>query len=443
MAGASGLALFGGSPVRRDPLPLYNMIGEREKQAVMEVLNGGVLSGFAAQPNRDFFGGRWIEALEADYCARFVVRHAVAVNSATSGLHAALAATGIGPGDEVIVPPYTMSASATTVLYTGAVPIFADIDDEIFCLDPDAVEANITPYTKGIMAVNLFGHPAPLLRLREIADRHGLFLIEDNAQAPGATVDGRYAGTVGHLGIFSLNRHKAMQCGEGGVVICNDDDLALRVRLVRNHGEVLVEAMKIGNIVNTAGLNYRMTNMEAAVARVQLSRLDEINAPRVRLAKRLREGLSTLAGIKPASVKEGSTHVYYFFAMTYDEKATGIPRKLFARAVEAEGFTLKAGYVKPIYLEPLYQRRICFGKDGFPFSANPRNRQISYSKGICPVCERLQDHELMWTNIIYPPLTETDMDAFVEACRKVLSRRDELLAGARTLSRSGGDTLYD
>lgn len=443
MSKSNTLAIFGGPPVRAEPLPLYNMIGDEEKQAVMEVLDSGVLSGFAAQPNREFFGGPWIEKLEADYCARFDAKHAIAVNSATSGLHAALAATGVGPGDEVIVPPYTMAASATTIVYTGAVPVFADIDDEIFCLDPASVEANITPYTKGVMAVNLYGHPARLMELRAIADRHDLFLIEDNAQAPGATVNGVFTGTVGEFGIFSLNRHKAMQCGEGGVILCNDDDLALRARLIRNHGEVLVEAMGIDDISNMMGLNYRMTNMEAAVATVQLSKLDSINEPRVKLAGRLRQGLSRVNGLAPATVLDGYTHVYYFFAVKYDETVTGIPRRVFARAVEAEGFTLKAGYVKPIYLEPMYQRRLGFGKNGFPFSANPRSAQLSYSRGICPTCEALHDRTLMWTNITYPPLTEDDMDDFAEACAKVMRGRDELVAAADTLMAQRGDTLYD
>jgi len=428
---AQTLALLGGSPVRSEPLPLYNMIGEEEKAAVMQVLDSGVLSGFAAQPNREHYGGVWIEGLEEDYCKRFGVKHAIAVNSATTALHASLAAMGIGPGDEVIVPPHTMSASATAVLFTGAVPVFADIEADYFCIDPQSVEANITPYTKGILGVNLFGQPASLVELKKVAEKHGLFLLEDNAQAPGATIEGRWTGTVGDAGVFSLNRHKAMQCGEGGVIVTNDDRIAEVSRLVRNHGEVLVQGLGVQNIVNAVGLNYRMTNMEAAVAKVQLGRLDAINTPRVELANALREGLSEIEGLEPCQVREDCTHVYYFFPIKYNEKATGLPRDLFVEAVEAEGYLLKGGYVKPIYLEPLYQKKICFGDKGYPFIANPRNDQLSYAKGICPVVERLQDSELMWTNITYPPLDIGDMSYFVEACRKVLSNKDTLLAARK------------
>lgn len=427
MTASDTLALLGGTPVRGTPLPSYNTIGAEEKAAVMAVLDDGELSGFIAYNGKEFWGGKRVQALEAAFREYFAVKHAVSVNSATSGLHCALAATGIGPGDEVIVPPYTMSASATAVLFTGAVPVFADIDDKTFCIDPAQVEAAITPHTRAIVAVNLFGQPAPLEALRALADRRGLYLIEDNAQAPAATHNGRYSATIGHAGVFSFNRHKTMQSGEGGVVVTNDDTLALKMALVRNHGEVVVGAMGVEDIVNTAGLNYRMSEMEAAVAVVQFGRLDGLNARRVALADRLSAGLAEVSGLTAPYIAPGNTHVYYFYPILYSEAETGIPRELFARAVQAEGFTLRPGYVKPIYLEPLYQKKLCFGRNGFPFSANPRNAQISYAKGLCPVVERLAERELMVTNIIYPPLTEADMDAFVTACRKVLDNRDALL----------------
>lgn len=428
MTNADRPALLGGTPVRAEPLPRYNTIGAEEKAAVMGVLDDGELSGFIAYNGAEFYGGRAVRALEEAFREFYNVPHAVSVNSATSGLHCALAATGIGPGDEVIVPPYTMSASATAVLFTGAVPVFADIDDKIFCLDPAAVEAAITPYTRAVVAVNLFGHPAPLLQLREICDRRGLFLIEDNAQAPSATIKGRYTATIGDIGVFSFNRHKTMQSGEGGMAICRDNKLALKMQLVRNHGEVVVAGMSVDDIVNTIGLNYRMTEMEAAVARVQFGKLPALNAQRVALADRISKGLREIPGLSPPHIGEDCTHVYYFYPIIYDEKATGLPRDLFAKAVQAEGFTLRAGYVKPIYLEPLYQRRLAFGDKGFPFNANPRQGNLSYAKGICPVVERLAEKELLVTNIIYPPLTEADMDRFVEACAKVLRNRDALLA---------------
>lgn len=427
MSNNETLALLGGLPVRSEPLPHYNTIGEAEKAEVMRVLDSGELSGFIAYDGKEFYGGPQVQALEKAFCDYFDSPYAVSVNSATSGLHVALASMDIGPGDEVIVPPYTMSASATCVLFTGAVPIFADIEDETFGLDPKEVEKNITPYTKGIVAVNLFGHPARLMELRELADKHGLFLIEDNAQAPAAKCDGEYTGTIGDAGVFSFNRHKTMQSGEGGMVLCKDEKRVLKMQLVRNHGEVVVGAKGVTDIVNTPGLNYRMSEMEAAVARHQFAKIDDLNAVRVKLADRITKNLEGVDGISAPIVRDNCTHAYYFYVMKYDEDVVGIPRKLFMEAVNAEGFTLRAGYVKPLYKEPLYKNKICFGKDGYPFTANPRNDEIEYKDGLCPVVERLNDEEIILTNIIYPPLTESDMDAFTDALKKVISNKQALL----------------
>lgn len=430
----STLALLGGSPINAKPTPRYNTIGAEEKAAVMEVLDSGELSGFVASADQYFWGGKQVRALEEQFKRHFGVKHAIGVNSATSGLHCAVSATGIGPGDEVIVPPYTMTATATAVLMTGAVPVFADIEDRTFGLDPESVRANITPQTRGILAVNLWGHGARLAELRAIADKHGLFLIEDNAQAADADYKGRKTGTIGHAAVFSLNRHKTIQSGEGGVVITDDDTLALKAALMRNHGEVIVEPMGVTDIVNTVGLNYRMTEIEAAVGRVQFGRLGGLNAHRQRLAKRLTDGLKKIPGLVPPAVEDGCSHVYYIYGIRYDEKAVGIPRELFAKAMVAEGFFLRAGYVKPIYLEPLYQKKICFGPNGFPFTANPRNANLSYSKGICPTVERLNDREILLTNLIYPPLEEEFIDRFLEAFDKIVANRDSLRSAAKAVS---------
>jgi dTDP-4-amino-4,6-dideoxygalactose transaminase len=427
MSAASKLALLGGTPVTDRPMRFNNSIGEAEKAAVMKVLDSGELSGFVAAAGDGFWGGREVCALEDDFQGYFGIRHALAFNSATSALHAAVAAMGVGPGDEVITSPYTMSATATAILMTGAVPIFADIEDRTFGLDPDSVEVNITAQTRGILVVNIFGHPARLGPLRDIADRNGLFLIEDNAQAPDADYGDRKTGTVGDIGVFSFNRHKAMQSGEGGMLITDSEKLATKAALVRNHGEVVVADMQIDDIVNTVGLNYRMGEMEAAVARVQFGKMQSLNADRQRLAARLSHQLDGILGITPPAVEDGCSHVFYIFGMKYDAEATGIPRDLFVEAMNAEGFAVRSGYVKPVYLEPLYQRRICFGADGFPFTANPRN-DLRFEPGLCPTCERLQDKDFMLTGMIQPPQTEEDMDLFAEACAKVIANRDALLS---------------
>jgi dTDP-4-amino-4,6-dideoxygalactose transaminase len=322
-----------------------------------------------------------------------------------------------------------MSATATVVIMMGATPIFADVEDETFGLDPAAVEAALSPRTRGIIAVNLFGHPARLTELRAIADRHKLFLIEDNAQAPDAICDGRKTGTIGDAGVFSFNRHKTMQSGEGGVVLTNDDRIARKVALFRNHGEAVADAFGLegDDLVNHCGLNLRMSEMEAAVAHCQLQKLEALNEQRIVFADRITAGLSRLPGLTPPKLRSGCRNVYYFYAMKFDESIVGMPRDLFCKAVTAEGYLARAGYVKPLYLEPMYQKLTAIGRHGFPFSANPRITKDTYAKGICPVVERLHEREFFLTNIIYPPFTEADMDNFVNACSKVIEHKDSLL----------------
>lgn len=219
------LALYGGKPVIPCPLPVYNTLGEEEVRAVADVVRSGCLSGFYGSWGEQFGGGTVVRRFETAWAERFGVDYAVSVNSATSGLYAAMGAIGIQPGDEVIVPPYTMSATALAPLIYGGIPVFADVEPETFCLDVNAVQTAITSRTRAIIAVNLFGHPAQLNQLRALADKRGLFLIEDNAQAPLAREHGKLTGTIGHIGVFSLNYHKHIHAGEGGVCATNDAGL--------------------------------------------------------------------------------------------------------------------------------------------------------------------------------------------------------------------------
>ncbi|HAT35737.1 MAG TPA: hypothetical protein DCS82_08475 [Rhodospirillaceae bacterium] len=431
MSNSDKLALLGGTPVNDTPFRFNNSIGEEEKRAVMRVLDSGELSGFIAAPDDTFWGGPEVRALEKSFCEHFGVGHAIAMNSATSCLYGAVAALGAGPGDEVITSPYTMSATSAAILAAGATPVFADIEEEYFGLDPESVTANISPQTKGILTVNLFGHGSRLDELRAIADKHGLFLAEDNAQAPDAIYRGEKTGTVGDAGVFSFNRHKVMQSGEGGVLVTDDDTIALKAALIRNHGECVVQDMGVEDIVNTVGLNLRITEMEAAVAHEQFKKMPKLNNERIQLANRLTDLLNEIPGIIPPQRAPDSRHVYYMFASRYDETETGIPRELFAKAVTAEGCFVRAGFLRPTHLEPVFQQKICFGDSGFPFSANPRFDELDYRQGICPVCEDLQENRLLMTAIMQPPQTESDMGLFADACEKVLRNRDALLDTSR------------
>jgi len=420
------LALLGGKPVREKPFPDYVTIGEEEKRAVMAVLDSTVLSKFLGTWSPDFFGGEQVQKLERNWEQYFGVKHAISVNSATSGLYAAVGAAGVGPGDEVIVSPYTMSASAAAALVYGAIPVFADIDPDTFCLSPQSIRERITPYTKAIVVVDLFGHPAAMDEIMTIAREHNLVVIEDAAQAPGAKYHGKYAGTLAHMGVFSLNYHKTIHCGEGGVVVTDDESFAERLQLIRNHAETVVKGKGVENIVNMVGFNYRMTEIEAAIVNEQLKKLESLVLPRIEAADYLTERLAGLPAITPPKVMNGVRHGYYIYAMRYDAQATGVSRERFVAALKAEGIPIFPGYVEPLYLQPLYQRRIAFGNDGFPFTYPGYKGQVSYQRGICPVTEKMHYEELIFTNVCHANIQKHDLDDMVAAMEKVMAGRGAL-----------------
>ena len=420
------LAINGGEAVRTSPFPLYVTIGEEEKRAVMEVLDSTVLSKFLGTWSPDFFGGPRVQKLEREWEAYFGVKHAISVNSATSGLYAAVGAAGVGPGDEVIVSPYTMSASAAAALVYGGIPVFADIDPDTFCLSPASIRERITPRTKAIIVVDIFGHPAAMNEIMAIAREHDLIVIEDTAQAPGATYHGKFAGTLADMGVFSLNYHKTIHCGEGGIVVTNNPDLAERLQLIRNHAEVVVKKKGVENIVNMVGFNYRMTEIEAAIAAEQLKKLEGLVAPRIAAANFLTRELFGLPGLTPPAVQPGVRHGYYVYVMKYDAAATGVPRERIVAAMQAEGIPLGQGYVEPIYLQPLYQQRIAYGKDGFPFTYPGYQGTINYERGICPVTERMHFQELLHGDFCHANLSQGDLEDIVRAFRKVFDNMSEL-----------------
>lgn len=414
------LAWLGGEPTRRQPFPAYTTLGDEEKKAVIEVLDSGELSRFLGTWSPDFYGGTRVQALERDWEAYFGVRHAVSMNSATSGLYAAVGAAGISPGDEVIVSPYTMTASATAALIYGGIPVFADIDPQTFCISPDSIRQRLSERTRAIIAVDLFGHPAAMAEIMAIAEEHNLVVIEDAAQAPGASLHGRPAGTLAHMGVYSLNYHKTIQCGEGGVVVTNDSALAERLQLIRNHGEVVVKAKGTEDIVNMVGFNYRMTEIEAAIAREQLKKLERLAKARRDAADYLTERLMNMPGLTPPYVGPGVEHGYYLYALRYDETEVGMSRADFVEAVRAEGIPMSAGYVEPIYLQPLYQQRIAFGAAGYPFTMLPFPEAVSYARGLCPVTERMHFKELVYASVCHANVTRADLDDVVKAIGKVL-----------------------
>ena len=424
------LAIHDGEPIRTKPFPAYNVIGKEEKRAVNKVLDSGVLSRYLGAWGDSFYGGPEVRALEEEWADYFGAEHAIAVNSCTSGLYAAVGAAGVYPGEEIIVSPYTMTASATAALVFNSVPIFADIEEDFFCLDPASIEARISSKTKAIIAVDIFGLPYDADAVNIIAKKHGLIVIEDCAQAPGALFKGKWAGSLGDMGIFSLNYHKHIHCGEGGVVVTDNDEFADRVRLIRNHGEMVVDGRnEPGNLANMIGFNFRMPEIEAAIARCQLKKLADLVDKRQRNCEYLAERIEQIPAIIPPKIRTDCTHSYYVHPFKFDEEIAGVSRNKFIDAVKAElpvtelreteGTLISSGYVKPLYLIPLYQKKIAFGTKGWPFSSMGHDRSNCYEKGQCPVAERMYEKEFFSHELMRPGMSKKDLDDVVTAFEKV------------------------
>jgi dTDP-4-amino-4,6-dideoxygalactose transaminase len=417
---AEKLALLGGNKVRQKPFPHHPILDEDDKRAVIEVLESGNLSTFCAEPGEQFLGGMKIRQFERNFAEYHGVKYAVVFNSATAALHATVVGCGVKAGEEVIVPPYTFTSTATCALMHNAIPVFVDIKPDIFCLDPALIEKAITPRTRTIIVVHLFGHPADMDEIMAVAKKHNLKVIEDCAQAPGATYQGRMVGTIGDCGVFSFTESKNIMTGEGGMLITNDEEIAHTAQMIRNHGEVIVESQEKRTYrPEIIGWNYRMTEMEAALGIEQLKKLDRYNNHRIRQAEYLAENLAGIGGLTTPVVYPWVKHAYYLFALKYDQDVIGIPRNLFAEALVAEGIPLEVGYVRPIYLNPIYH-------ENKPFIYNYFGQEISYNKGICPVTERLHEKEMMLTPVCRPPATQEDIEDVVKAVKKVMGNKGEL-----------------
>jgi dTDP-4-amino-4,6-dideoxygalactose transaminase len=420
------LAILGGSPTIPEKFPPYNPYGREEVDAAREVIESGVLSRFLGTWHEDFYGGEKVRAFERAWAQYFQVGHAVAVNSATSGLIAAVGALGVEPGDEIIVTPWTMCATATSILVWNAIPVFADIEPETFNLDPKSIEKNITPLTKAILVADIFGHAADLDPIMALARKHGLKVIEDAAQAPAALYHGRYAGTIADIGVFSLNYHKHIHTGEGGVCVTNDPVLEERMQLIRNHGEAVVSGKGVTDLTNMIGFNFRLGEIEAAMGIEQLKKLRRLTDEKSRAGSRLSSGLADLKGLHTPVVKDGCTHVYYVYPLKIDVNSLEVLRPKMVAALRAEGVPgLSEGYTN-LHLLPMYQKIMAYGSKGFPWVKEVYRGSVSYHKGICPIAEDLQDNSMIGLSLCLHNYTDRETDLVIQAFHKVWNQLDVL-----------------
>lgn len=422
----SKLALLGGEKVINHKFSPYNFMGNEEIEAVNAVMRSGVLSGFVGSWSDNFYGGEYVRQFEQDWCDYFDVEHAVSVNSNTSGLICALGAIGIEPGDEVIVTTWSMCASATSILVWNAIPVFCDIETDTFNLDPDKIEALITPQTKAILVPDIFGHAADLDAIMTIAKKHSIYVIEDCAQAPGAIYKNKKVGTIADIGVFSLNYHKHIHAGEGGVCVTNNHELCERMQLIRNHAEAVVEGKGVKNLSNMIGFNFRLTELQAAIGVEQLKKLGKAIEYRLRCAEQLSDGLRELTGIRLPVVKPDCTHVYYTFPLIMNVDQLGIPRELIVDALKAEGVSdIAAGYVN-IHSYPMYQKKIAYGSAGFPWNSEFYKGNVNYDMGTCPVAEQLHQDSFVNILLCLSLFSENDIALIVKSFKKVWSALPEL-----------------
>lgn len=390
----STLAIDGGTPVRSQLLPYGRQsIGDDDVAAVVEVLRSDWLTTGPAVPRFERAFADCVGAADA-----------VAVSSGTAALHAAMRAIGIGPGDEVIVPPITFAATANAVAYEGGTPVFADVDAATLLVDPLQVEARMTPRTKAIIAVDYAGQPCDYSALRDLADRHGVHLVADACHALGAAYRGRPVGSLADLSAFSFHPVKLIATGEGGMVATDDPDAARRMRTFRNHGITTDhrERERAGGWFYEQvelGFNYRLSDIHCALGMSQLRKLPAWIERRRQIAAAYEAAFAGHDAIRPLARRPEAAHAYHLFVIQLDAARLRVSRARVFAALRAEGIGVNVHYI-PVHLHPFYRTR---------FGTGP---------GLCPVAEAA--YEQMLTLPLFSAMHDDDVSDVVAAVQKVI-----------------------
>ena len=429
------LAILGGTPTLANEKHIrWPVIGPEDKAAVMAVLERGVLSGPLAPE---------VRALESDFAKYVGVNHCLATNSGTAALHIALAAAGVGPGDEVVTTAYSFVATGLSVLHHQAVPVFVDIETRTNGMDPKLLEAAITPRTRAIMPVHIHGMPCEMGPILDIAAKHGIPVIEDACQAHGAKYRGKPVGSLGAMAAFSTQSSKNLSCGEGGLFVTNDVALLDRANRVRMFGEDVRTLEAGGFRMNrpldmdraydsaTVGWMYRTNEMSAALARTQLARLEQWNDRGRKSAHRLSDALRKLPGITPPFVPADCVESVHKYRVRMDASALGIKasplhvRKAMLAALRAEGLETVLWQTKPVPGQRLFQEKIGYG-GGVPWS---HANTVNYDLAQYPETQKLLDESLVLFSQSCPifPQSEDVIDAYAAAFERVWLRLDEVL----------------
>ena len=347
------------------------LLGSDEVRAVTDAIMSGIIA-----------EGPRVSDFEQAFADHIGVEHAIAVNSGTAALHAALLAHGIGDGDEVITTPFTFIATSNSILFTGARPVFADIDDDTFNINPDAIMEKITPKTKAILPVHLYGHPADMNAIMEIAEGHNLAVIEDACQAHGAVYDGKKVGSFG-TGTFSFYPTKNMTTSEGGMITTNDQNIADRARMIRSHGS------RQRYVHEMLGYNFRMTDISASIGLVQLNKLDEFTRKRQSNAEYLSRGLKGIDGITVPIMRRNCEHVFHQYTIRAKD------RDELVKTLNKKGVGTGIYYPVPTHKQPFYQ-------------------ELGYNDSM-PKCEKAASEVISLP--VHPSVTQNELDYIIEVIK--------------------------
>lgn len=413
---ADKLAINGGTPVRTKPYAPWPHFWEEEKKAVREVLDSGKVNYWTG------FRGMEFQKQYAAYCG---VEHAIMLNSGTSALHVALAAAEVGPGDEVIIPSYTFIATAAAVLHQNAIPIFADVEEKTWNIDPASVEALITDWTKVIIPVHLHGHPADMDAINALAAKRGIVVLEDAAQAHGGEYKGRKVGALGDLAAFSFCQDKIITTGgEGGAVTADNDDMAEIARSFKDHGyweeerkDLLQMEALYPYIHHRMGFNYRMTEMQTVVGIAALKRLDEWVDKRRANAHRLSKRLAEISQVEPPYESPDVKHAFYKYAFKIKPEQLSCTRDEFIMALRAEGIPCIAGVPPENYKEEVFLKMVGYGKTSCPFTCPLYKGKVDYNKVDCPTARSIGARTVWF--LVHPTLDQNDMEDAGQAVAKV------------------------
>lgn len=416
------LVIEGGKPTIQEKLPSWPWFTEEIIQAAMEPLKTGKVNYWTGPLGMEF------EKHFAKWCG---IKYAISTSSGTSALHTALGALNIGPGDEVITVPYTFIASSFCIVQAGAIPVFADVRREDHCIDPEDIEGKITPRTRAIIPVHLYGNVCEMDEIMVIAKKHGFYVIEDAAEAHGALYKGKKVGSIGDVGAFSFCQNKTFTTGgEGGMVVTNNEEIAWEARSFRDHGYDVEKRMSLLEmeqalpyIHRRIGFNYRMTEMQSAIGLKELERIDTWNLPRRRrYGEILIDELSDCPQIKylPVHNKE-KVNGFYVFPIVLDLDRLTCDKNRFLKAILAEGVVAWKEFWPQSYKEKAYTEHNGFGRFKFPFESREYTdpKQVEYDKVFCPNCAWLEERTFVVH--MFPTFEEEHIHLFARAIKKVAS----------------------